>query len=107
MRILPVVSANLPVVVAFRIVIVRSIVHGILALTELYQPETSIAVIADVPTMMTYFASAVAGYAYDVQGFIDARFFMVGTVTWFILGLTVGFLVKGYRQRFIARSQLQ
>src|SRR5579864_2869210 len=90
---------RLPFLVAGWAVVIRSVLHAILALTQAYQPETSIAVILDVPTTALYFALSLAGYRYDVTGFIDLRFFVLGTATWFCLGLTLGFLADRYRKR--------
>lgn len=86
--------SQLPLSFAIAATLGRSIIHAILAATEYYQPETAVAVVLDLPTICGYFIASGLGYAYDVDGFLDLRFFIAGAFTWFALGFAFGFLLS-------------
>ena len=90
---------RLPLVIAATAILIRTVAHGVFAVTERYQPETAVAVILDVPAMLTYYALSVIGLRYDVNGFIDSRFLVIGTLTWLALGLIVGVVIEVLRRR--------
>jgi hypothetical protein len=86
-------------IIAATAVLVRTVAHAVLAVTERFQPETAIAVIVDVPAMLAYYTLSVLGFGYDVNGFIDRRFFVIGTLTWFAGGMVIGAVVELVRRR--------
>ena len=73
--------------------IIRLILGGVLMLAAHRSAELHLVVIADVPTVLTYFTLNRLGWHHDIADASDAVFLSLGIVTWFICVLLAGAVI--------------
>lgn len=78
---------------ALILLVTRMVFGGALMLLSRASTEASLLVIADVPTLAIYWLLQKFGMNSTIRDSFDAHFFVIGAITWAVLGYVLGYVI--------------